>query len=45
MNELKIFKNNKFGEVRTIVDKNNNAWFCLKDICDILGIVNNTYKK
>ena len=40
MNELKIFKNNKFGEVRTIVDKNNNAWFCLKDICDILGIVN-----
>ena len=40
MNELQIFKNNKFGEVRTIVDKNNNAWFCLKDICDILGIVN-----
>ena len=40
MNELQIFKNNKFGEVRTIVDKNNNAWFCLKDICDILGIEN-----
>ena len=40
MNELQIFKNNKFGEVRTIIDKNNNVWFCLKDICNILGIEN-----
>jgi len=40
MNELQIFKNNKFGEIRTIIDKNNNVWFCLKDVCDILGIVN-----
>ena len=40
MNEIQIFKNNEFGEVRTIVDKNNNAWFCLKDICDILEIGN-----
>lgn len=40
MNELQIFKNNKFGEIRTIIDKNNNVWFCLKDLCDILGIEN-----
>ena len=40
MNELQIFKNKKFGEIRTIIDKNNNVWFCLKDVCDILGIVN-----
>lgn len=40
MNELQIFKNNKFGEIRTIIDKSNNIWFCLKDLCDILGIEN-----
>ena len=40
MNELQIFKNNDFGEIRTILDENNNVWFCLKDVCDVLGIGN-----
>nr|DAN32590.1 MAG TPA: hypothetical protein [Caudoviricetes sp.] len=40
MNELQIFKNNEFGEIRTIIDKNGNPFFCLKDVCDILEIGN-----
>ena len=39
-NEIQIFKNNEFGEIRTIIDKNGNPFFCLKDICDILEIGN-----
>jgi prophage antirepressor len=39
-NELTIFKNNEFGEIRTIVDNKNDVWFCLKDVCDILEIGN-----
>ena len=41
-NELTIFKNNEFGEIRTIIDDNNDVWFCLKDVCDILEIGNPT---
>jgi toxin-antitoxin system, toxin component, bro family len=39
MNELQIFKNERFGEIRTVL-KNNEPFFCLKDVCDILGIGN-----
>lgn len=39
MNELKIFRNEKFGEVRTM-KQNDNIWFCIKDICDILSLTN-----
>ena len=39
-NEIQIFKNNEFGEIRTIIDKNGNPFFCLKDVCDILEIGN-----
>ena len=39
MNELQIFKNEKFGEIRT-VEQNNEIWFCIKDICNILEIQN-----
>ena len=42
MNELQIFKNNKFGEVRTILDKSNNIWFCIPDIARVLNIANAT---
>lgn len=38
-NELKIFENIEFGKVRVQVI-NNEAWFCLKDVCDILNINN-----
>lgn len=40
MNELQIFKNNEFGEIRTITDDKNDVWFCLKDVCDVLGLSN-----
>ena len=36
MNELQIFKNPEFGEIRTI-EVNNQPWFVGKDVADILG--------
>jgi anti-repressor protein len=39
MNELRTFKNDEFGEVRTLV-VNDEAWFVGKDVARILG-----YKK
>ena len=39
MNELQIFRNEKFGEIRTL-EINNEPWFIAKDICDILEIKN-----
>lgn len=38
MNELKIFKNEEFGEIRT-VQINNETYFVGKDIADSLGYV------
>ena len=39
MNELKIFKNEEFGEIRT-VQINNETYFVGKDIADALGYSN-----
>lgn len=39
MNELQIFKNNQFGNVR-IVMKEQEPWFVAKDICNCLEINN-----
>lgn len=36
MNEIKIFSNEKFGEIRTVVI-DGEPWFVAKDISDILG--------
>ena len=36
MNNLKIFENEKFGEIRTIIDENNEPWLVGKDIAEIL---------
>lgn len=41
MNELQIFNNEEFGEVRTAV-VNNEPVFCLMDICKALGMSNPT---
>lgn len=41
MNELQIFNNEEFGEVRTAV-VNNEPVFCLSDICKALEISNPT---
>jgi len=37
MNDLKIFKNNTFGQVR-VVEQDNELWFVAKDVCDCLGL-------
>lgn len=36
MNELKIFENEEFGQVRTILI-NNEPWFVGKDVATALG--------
>lgn len=38
-NKIQIFKNEKFGEVRTI-NKDGEAWFVGKDVAEVLGYVN-----
>ena len=38
MNELEIFKNEEFGEIRMIMI-NNEPWFVGKDVAEILGYV------
>ena len=35
-----IFSYKNLGQVRTHIDKLGNKWFCLVDVCNILGIVN-----
>lgn len=40
-NNLMIFKNEKFGEIRTL-EINNEPYFIAKDICNILEIKNTT---
>lgn len=37
MNELKVFRSQMFGEVRTSGDT-NNPLFCLADVCNALGL-------
>lgn len=39
MNEIQIFKNSKFGSVRTLMIK-EEMWFIAKDIAEILGYAN-----
>lgn len=39
MNEMQIFKNAKFGEIRVIV-RENEPWFIASDACRILDIAN-----
>lgn len=41
MNDIKIFENEKFGKIRT-AGTADNPYFCLADICKILGINNVT---
>ncbi|MEK4894210.1 phage antirepressor [Bacillus sp. FSL M7-0996] len=39
MNQLQVFNNKEFGQVRTVV-QGEDAWFVAKDVCDILEIKN-----
>lgn len=38
MSNLEIFKNEEFGEIRTVVIE-NEPWFVGKDVAEILGYV------
>ena len=37
MNEIAVFNNPKFGEIR-VTEINGEGWFCLADVCKPLGI-------
>lgn len=37
MNNIETFKNSEFGEVRTLLDENNDVWFVGKDVAESLG--------
>ena len=37
-NPFKIFDYKNLGSVRTYLDERNEPWFCLKDVCSILGL-------
>ena len=39
MNELKVFNNNEFGDVR-VIEVDNEPWFVGKDVAEILGYSN-----
>ena len=39
MNNIHIFSNNSFGELR-VIEKDGKAWFCLADACKALEIKN-----
>ena len=40
MNDLQIFKSDKFGEIRTLEDESGKALFCGSDVAKALGYVN-----
>lgn len=40
-NDFELFNNKNLGSVRTALDQDGNIWFVAKDVCDVLGIVNN----
>ena len=41
MNEIKIFQNEQFGQIRIVVNENNEPLFCFFVLCNSLGLSNN----
>ncbi|MGG4305971.1 phage antirepressor [Bacillus wiedmannii] len=39
MNQLQVFNNEEFGQVRTVI-QGEDVWFIAKDVCDVLEIRN-----
>ena len=37
-NEMKIFESPEFGRIRTVTDERGEPWFCLADVCKVLGL-------
>lgn len=40
MNDIKIFSNPRFGEIRTTIGNNGEPMFCLVDVCKVVGLTN-----
>ena len=38
MNEIQIFQNSEFGAIRTLSNEQGEPMFCLKDVCEALGL-------
>lgn len=46
MDNIRIFQNEQFGQVRIAVNENGEPLFCLADVCKILGLrVDNTLQR
>ena len=39
--EMKIFESPEFGRIRTVSDERGEPWFCLSDVCKVLGLKQN----
>lgn len=39
--EMKIFESPEFGRIRTVSDERGEPWFCLADVCKVLGLKQN----
>ena len=39
-NEIQIFNNPNFGEIRTVINENGEPMFCAADVCKALGYTN-----
>lgn len=44
MNDLQIFENSEFGEIRTVTEE-NEPWFCLRDLCVSLELTAKEVKR
>ncbi len=45
-NEIQVFSNSQFGDIRTIIAEDGEPRFCLVDICRVLGVqVQNTKRR
>ena len=40
MNELTVFQNEQYGEIRVVMDEKNEPWFVGKDVAEALGYSN-----
>ena len=38
MSEIQIFQNQEFGAIRTLSNEQGEPMFCLKDVCEALGL-------
>ena len=41
MNDVKVFEKSELGSIRVVGTK-EQPLFCLRDVCDVLGIANNS---